>query len=217
MFIFLSCGVANNRGQFNCVDMDDVFETLISSYIENKVGISPKFISTKLADHLKQNLLTLQFKKLLVAAGTGNAEKLKHNAAVRSDVIYWLDKNHDNEFENQFFKQIELFIQYLNMQCYAGITDYEFHYSIYPIGSFYIKHLDQFKNDTSRMFSIISYLNSSWQEKDGGELLIHLEKNNKKILPIQGQTVMFKSNELPHEVLVTHKERMSITGWLKKS
>ena len=197
--------------------MDNVFETLISSYIKNKVGISPQFISSQLANHLKQNLLALQLKKLLVVAGTGNAEKLNHNAAVRSDVIYWLDKNHNNEFENQFFKQIELFIQYLNMQCYAGITDYEFHYSIYPIGSFYIKHLDQFKNDSSRMFSIISYLNSNWQEKDGGELLIHLENNNKKILPIQGQTVMFKSNELPHEVLITHKERMSITGWLKKS
>lgn len=197
--------------------MDNVFETLISSYIKNKVGISPQFISNQLANHLKQNLLALQLKKLLVVAGTGNAEKLNHNAAVRSDVIYWLDKNHNNEFENQFFKQIELFIQYLNMQCYAGITDYEFHYSIYPIGSFYIKHLDQFKNDSSRMFSIISYLNSNWQEKDGGELLIHLENNNKKILPIQGQTVMFKSNELPHEVLITHKERMSITGWLKKS
>ncbi len=197
--------------------MDNVFETLISSYIKNKVGISPQFISSQLANHLKQNLLALQLKKLLVVAGTGNAEKLNHNTSVRSDVIYWLDKNHNNEFENQFFKQIELFIQYLNMQCYAGITDYEFHYSIYPIGSFYIKHLDQFKNDSSRMFSIISYLNSNWQEKDGGELLIHLENKNKKILPIQGQTVMFKSNELPHEVLITHKERMSITGWLKKS
>lgn len=34
--------------------MDDVFETLISSYIENKASISPQFISTKLANHLKK-------------------------------------------------------------------------------------------------------------------------------------------------------------------
>lgn len=78
-----------------------------------------------------------------------------------------------------FFKQWELFIQCLNMQCYEGITDYEFHYSIYPIGSFYIKHLDQIKNDSSRMFSIISYLNSNWKEKDGVELLIHSRSNSR--------------------------------------
>ena len=30
-----------------------------------------------------------------------------------------------------------------------------------------------------------------------------------------GKTVFFKSSELAHEVLLTNKARMSITGWLK--
>jgi Rps23 Pro-64 3,4-dihydroxylase Tpa1-like proline 4-hydroxylase len=62
---------------------------------------------------------------------------------------------------------------------------------------------------------MISYLNSDWQETDGGQLLIHQNYNNKKITPTQGKTVFFKSNELQHEVLVTQQRRMSITGWLK--
>ncbi len=196
--------------------MENSFETLIASYIENKVGISEHFLSDELANHLKENLLALNHNNLLLTAGTGNAEKLTHNTLVRSDVIYWLDKKHNNPYENEFFVQIEAFIDYLNRSCYAGITGYEFHYTLYEAGSFYSKHIDQFQDNSSRQFSMISYLNNNWEEKDGGELLIHQTNNNQKISPTQGKTVFFKSNELEHEVLVTQERRMSVTGWLKR-
>jgi len=196
--------------------MENSFETLIASYIENKVGISEDFLSDELANHLKENLLALNNENLLLNAGTGNAEKLTHNTLVRSDVIYWLDKKHNNPHENAFFVQIEAFIEYLNTSCYAGITGYEFHYSLYEAGTFYSKHLDQFQDNSSRQFSMISYLNNNWQTNDGGELLIHQLNNNQKITPTQGKTVFFKSNELEHEVLVTQERRMSVTGWLKR-
>lgn len=195
--------------------MENSFEDLIASYIENKVGISEHFLSTDLANNLKQNLIVLNQKSLLKDAGIGNLEKVSYDGAIRSDSIYWLDKKHNNAFENEFFAQIEAFIFYLNQSCYAGITGYEFHYSLYEKGDFYLKHLDQFKNNPSRKYSMISYLNSDWQESDGGELLIHQLDNNQKIAPTQGKTVFFKSDELVHEVLVTQNTRMSITGWLK--
>ncbi|MFV8369880.1 2OG-Fe(II) oxygenase [Flavobacterium sp. LB2R40] len=195
--------------------MENSFEALIATYIENKVGISEDFLSTHLANNLKQNLLALNQKSLLMEAGIGNSEKVSYDGAIRSDSIYWLDKKHNNAFENEFFTQIEAFIVYLNQSCYAGITGYEFHYSLYEAGDFYLKHLDQFKNNPSRKYSMISYLNSNWQESDGGELLIHQADNNQKIAPTQGKTVFFKSDELVHEVLVTQNTRMSITGWLK--
>jgi SM-20-related protein len=195
--------------------MENSFETLIATYIENKVGISEHFLSATLANNLKQNLIVLNEQSLLMDAGTGNSEAVAYDSSVRSDSIYWLDKKHNNEFENEFFAQIEAFIIYLNQTCYAGITGYEFHYSLYESGDFYLKHLDQFKNNPSRKYSMISYLNSNWHESDGGELLIHQTNNNQKIAPTQGKTVFFKSDELVHEVLVTQKTRMSITGWLK--
>ena len=196
--------------------MENSFETLIASYIQNKVGISQHFLSNELSNHLKENLLSLHNEKKLITAGTGNAEKFIHNTAIRNDVIYWLDKKNNNQYENAFFVQIEAFIDYLNVSCYAGITSYEFHYSLYETGSFYRKHLDQFQDNSSRQFSMISYLNSNWQENDGGELLIHQLNNDQKIAPTQGKTVFFKSNELVHEVLVTNERRMSVTGWLKR-
>jgi SM-20-related protein len=195
--------------------MENSFETLIATYIENKVGISEHFLSATLANNLKQNLIELNKQSLLMDAGTGNSEAVSYDSSVRSDSIYWLDKKHNNAFENEFFTQIEAFIIYLNQTCYAGITGYEFHYSLYESGDFYLKHLDQFKTNPSRKYSMISYLNSNWHESDGGELLIHQANNNQKIAPTQGKTVFFKSDELVHEVLVTQNTRMSITGWLK--
>jgi Rps23 Pro-64 3,4-dihydroxylase Tpa1-like proline 4-hydroxylase len=191
------------------------FEDLIATYIENKVGISEDFLSTTLADNLKQNLILLNQQSLLKSAGIGNAEKLSYDGAIRSDSIYWLDKKNNNVFENEFFTHIEAFILYLNTSCFAGITSYEFHYSLYESGDFYLKHLDQFKNNPGRKYSMISYLNANWENCDGGELVIHQLDNVQKISPTQGKTVFFKSDELIHEVLVTQKTRMSITGWLK--
>jgi SM-20-related protein len=196
--------------------MENSFETLIASYLENKVGISEHFLSNGLANSLKQNLIKLNNEQQLNAAGIGNSKLPSYDGAIRSDSIYWLDKKHNNEFENEFFTKIEAFISYLNRSCFTGITGYEFHYSLYESGDFYLKHLDQFKNNPSRKYSMISYLNSNWQEGDGGELLIHQELGcNQKISPIQGKTIFFKSDELLHEVLITQKTRMSITGWLK--
>jgi SM-20-related protein len=196
--------------------MENSFETLIASYIETKVGIANHFLTDELCQHLAQNILTLEGNQLLQEAGIGNDNKLQLNTKIRRDTIYWLDKKHNDVHENAFFAIMDAFVLYLNESCYAGITDYEFHYSLYEAGDFYKKHLDQFKDNSSRQFSMISYLNPNWALKDGGELYIHQLDNNQSIAPTQGKTVFFKSNELEHEVLVTNERRMSVTGWLRK-
>ena len=50
---------------------------------------------------------------------------------------------------------------------------------------------------------------------DGGELRIFRENNADLIVePLAGRAVIFKSNVIEHEVLVTNKSRYSLTGWL---
>ena len=196
--------------------MEDSFEALIASYIATKVGVVENFIELSLSKHLISNLLMLHQNNLLVPAGVGNIQKLQHNQLIRKDIIYWLDRKNNNVYENEFLTQIEAFISYLNESCYAGITGYEFHYSFYEKGAFYRKHLDQFQDNSSRQFSLISYLNLDWKIEDGGELCIYQEENIQKISPTNGKTIFFKSNELVHEVLTTQKQRLSITGWLKR-
>ena len=195
--------------------MQNIFDTLINSFIENKIGIADNFLSKALSLQLKKNLIRLYSEKQLRSAGTGQNVPIDTHSLFRTDIIYWLDRNHNNLHENHFFDLMDDFVRYLNETCYTGITDYEFHYTLYEKGSFYKKHLDQFRDNDSRQYSMIMYLNDDWQEKDGGELCIHDENRLLNIAPCNGKSVFFKSNQLEHEVLMTHKPRMSITGWLK--
>jgi SM-20-related protein len=200
---------------FNPIPLEKIFNTLIDSYIDNKVGIAENFLSVSLTSHLKENLNTLFNKNQLLPAGTGNEILVSHDTLVRSDVIYWLDRKHNNPYENDFFDLMDSFVNHLNSTCYTGITGYEFHYALYKKGSFYKKHLDQFRSNESRQYSMIMYLNAGWEEEDGGQLCIHHPDFLQNISPTNGKSVFFKSNELEHEVLITTKDRLSITGWLK--
>jgi SM-20-related protein len=195
--------------------LENIFDTLINSFIENKIGIAENFLNESLSLNLKENLKTLYQQSQLQSAGTGKNTKVEYNKLFRSDLIYWLDRKHNNIHENDFLDLMDDFVKYLNATCYTGITSYEFHYTLYEKGSFYKKHLDQFLNNDSRKYSMIMYLNTEWKENDGGELCIHYENKSQNISPVNGRTVLFKSNELEHEVLITNKPRMSITGWLK--
>ena len=195
--------------------MQTIFNELIDSYIDNKVGIAEDFLSASLASSLKENLLSLFEKKLLLSAGTGNDTEVVHNKLYRSDHIYWLDRKHNDPYENDFFDLMDQFVEHLNGTCYTGITGYEFHYALYQTGSFYKKHLDQFRNNSSRQYSMITYLNTGWAPGDGGELRIYNADQEQDIAPTIGKSIFFKSSELEHEVLLTNRPRMSITGWLK--
>ncbi|MBP6686471.1 MAG: 2OG-Fe(II) oxygenase [Lacibacter sp.] len=195
--------------------MEKIFNTLINSFIENKVGIAEDFLNKSLSLQLKANLIALYSESLLQAAGTGGHANVNYNQLFRSDIIYWLDREHNNEHENSFFDVMDDFVKFLNETCYTGITSYEFHYTLYEKGSFYKRHLDQFRSDDSRKYSMIMYLNSEWVESDGGELCIYHEDRVEQISPMSGKSVFFKSSELEHEVLISNKSRMSITGWLK--
>lgn len=190
---------------------------MIDTYLDTRVGIADNFLSETLAGHLKANLGELFKDKLMRAAGTGNETLVVHNKLVRCDQIYWLDRLHNDEHENSFFDVIDKFVSYLNQTCYAGITGYEFHYTLYEKGAFYKKHIDQFQSNGSRAFSMIMYLNTGWLPEDGGELCIHHHDRLQYITPMNGKSVFFKSSELEHEVLLTNKPRMSITGWLKSN
>ncbi|MBI5372315.1 MAG: 2OG-Fe(II) oxygenase [Sphingobacteriales bacterium] len=196
--------------------MPSSFDTLTESYIRNKTGIDPCFINEKLAEGLRQNIFRSQEDGLLNAAGIGNKAGKNIQQQIRGDKIQWLDKKSSNSFEQEFLQQAEDLIGYLNRTCYTGINAYEFHYAVYEKDSFYKRHLDQFQNNGSRKFSLITYLNMDWKEEDGGQLHIYQDDHTEKILPHSRTAVFFKSDELEHEVTATQRQRMSITGWLKQ-
>ncbi len=197
--------------------MTSQFDLLINSYLENKVGIAPFFLSPELTSGLRENISRLQAEELLFAARIGNAEIKDSDQKMRGDKIYWLDRSHADKFEQEFLDHAQHFIDHLNQTCYAGINACEFHYAVYETGSFYKRHKDQFKNDDSRKFSLITYLNDDWKAGDGGELLIYNAETVEQIVPNAQTAVLFKADETEHEVAVTNRTRLSITGWLKRN
>ena len=192
------------------------FDLLIDTYLENKIGIDIDFLTEELSAGLQQNILQLQKNDLMTFAGVGNEKIMDTKQQMRGDKIYWMDKSHDNVFEQQFLTHIEAFIDRLNSTCYTGINGYEFHYAVYGQGSGYKRHKDQFKNDSNRKFSLINYLNNNWAEDDGGQLMVYQNGTPQKIQPQSQTAVFFKSDEMEHEVITANRSRMSITGWLKQ-
>jgi SM-20-related protein len=196
--------------------MDNRFDLLIDSYLDNKIGIDTGFLNEALSNGLRQNILQLQKDELMTAAGIGNKELKDAKQTMRGDKIYWMDKSHDNKYEQQFLQLAEDFIEHLNQTCYTGINGYEFHYAVYEEGSFYKRHRDQFKNNNERKFSLINYLNTDWLAEDGGQLLVYRDDTVQNILPHSQTAVFFKSDEMEHEVTKANRSRMSISGWLKQ-
>ncbi|MFN5136425.1 MAG: 2OG-Fe(II) oxygenase [Chitinophagaceae bacterium] len=196
--------------------MNSAFDTIINSYLEDNIGIDSNFLSITLANGLHQNILQLQQDEQMQHANIGNDKIKDNNQKIRSDKIYWMDKSHNNAFENEFLQLAENFIEHLNSTCYTGINAYEFHYAVYEEGTYYKRHKDQFKNNNSRKYSLINYLNHNWLEEDGGQLLVYQNDGVQKIQPQSQTAVFFKSSEMEHEVVLAHRQRMSITGWLKQ-
>jgi Rps23 Pro-64 3,4-dihydroxylase Tpa1-like proline 4-hydroxylase len=197
-------------------NMTNPYDLLIDSYLDNNIGLDAGFLSEALSTGLQQNILQLQKDDRMHAAGIGNDTVKDTAQKMRGDKIYWMDKSNDNAFEQEFLLQVEGLIERLNSTCYTGINSYEFHYAVYEEGSFYKRHRDQFKNDSNRKYSLISYLNNNWLEEDGGQLLVYQDETVQKISPRSQTAVFFKSDEMEHEVALANRTRMSITGWLKR-
>ncbi len=197
--------------------MYNQFDLLIDSYLENNIGIDIDFLTPELSAGLQENIAQLQKDDKMTFAGVGNEVVMDTKQKMRGDKIYWMDKSHDNIFEQEFLFQMEGFIDRLNSTCYAGINDYEFHYAVYEEGSCYKRHKDQFKNDSNRKYSLINYLNNDWLQQDGGQLMIYQNNESQTIQPHSQTAVFFKSDEMEHEVTLANRRRMSISGWLKQS
>jgi SM-20-related protein len=197
-----------------------LYEKVIDDLMEQKYSIVDDFFTAGEVQGLRKALLLKyeedQFKKSAI----GNQSGEQVIAAVRGDFILWLDEQNAEGAERVFFNKIQDFAHYLNRTCFMGIVKQEFHYALYPEGTFYKRHLDTFQNDNSRKLSIVCYLNDEdWKPEYGGELTIYTNENGAEkainIYPVKGRVVVFESQVLEHEVKPVKRDRLSITGWLK--
>lgn len=151
-----------------------------------------------------------QFKK----AGIGKEHQHHINEGVRGDYIQWIDKGTAPAPLLSYLKKLEELMTFLNRTLYLSLKDYEIHMTVYPIGSFYKRHLDQFRKDDHRKLSVICYLNEDWKEEHGGQLRLYLPEGPLDVLPVAGRLICFRSDVIEHEVLPSTRARLSLTGWI---
>lgn len=201
--------------------MDERFEPIIEGILTDGYGVIDNFLTADEVVALTSRLHERRAQGQFRPAGIGN-QQVAVEKQIRGDEILWLEKDTAVAEEAAFLVKIEQFMDYVNQTCYLGLRDFEFHYAVYPPGTFYKRHLDQFRSDSRRKLSVICYLNDNWQESDGGQLTLFLPgtqpgqaEHNITIQPIGGRLVCFESGRLEHEVRPAVRERLSVTGWLK--
>jgi SM-20-related protein len=193
-----------------------LYEYIISDLTNQKYSIIDNFFSTDEVMTIRDSLLIKYKEDTFKKSAIGSRINEVIKKTVRGDIILWIDETLANQAELVFFNKINDFKDYLNRTCFLGINQIEFHYAIYPTGTFYKRHLDTFQNDDRRKLSIVCYLNSeNWQPENGGELVLYLNDEEKVIYPFPGKMVIFESQVLEHEVKPVNTPRLSITGWLK--
>ena len=194
--------------------MNEIFDRIADELADKNYAIIDSFLSPKEV----KGILTLphfaQHEQHFKKAGIGKNADLQINEAIRGDYILWLDKNTAPQAALVYLNRLSELIQHLNKSLFLSLKDYEVHMTVYPVGTYYKRHLDQFKKDDKRKLSVICYLNEEWKEEHGGQLRIYTEGTSLDVLPIAGRLVCFRSDVLEHEVLPATRERLSLTGWI---
>jgi len=194
------------------------YEQIIDDLLEKQYSIVDDFFDPEEIVKLRNSLLYKYEEDKFKKSAIGNRTNELIEKAIRGDFILWMNEAEAGETEKIFFNKVNNLIEYLNRTCFMGILHKEFHYAVYPKGTFYKRHLDTFQNDSRRKLSIVSYLNDeNWLNTNGGELVIYKEDESEEVIyPLPGRVVIFESQILEHEVKeVKNSERLSITGWLK--
>ena len=208
---------ANERP--NELSPESLYEPIIDGILTEGYGILDHFLSPDEVIALATRLRTRREAGQFRPAAIGN-QQVTVETTIRGDEILWLDETTASPEEQIFLQRIGQFVQYVNQTCYLGLRDYEFHYALYPTGTFYKRHLDRFRSDSRRKLSVVCYLNADWQEADGGQLVLYLpdaDSSDRPVtaMPLGGRLVCFDSGLLEHEVFPATRERLSLTGWLK--
>ena len=194
-----------------------LFESIIEDLMQQQYSVVDNFFPEAEVVALRTNLIAKYEADRFKKSAIGSRVNEEIDKTIRGDFILWIDETKTDVIEQLFFQKINELVSYLNRTCFMGILQKEFHYAIYPEGTFYKRHLDTFQNDDRRKLSIVCYLNeANWPKENGGELTLYLEEKPLDLLPLPGRIVIFESQILEHEVkVVKASERLSITGWLK--
>ena len=189
-------------------------QTLATTLSEQGVCLLSGLPDSRATEALREHLLELVSKRALKPAAVGHRQAIHLRSEVRGDSTHWLDPE-SSPAVRDYLAVLEDLRVHLNQRLFLGLHEVEAHFACYPVGTFYQRHRDRFRDSDARVVSVVSYLNPDWLPEHGGALRLHLEDGPTDVLPEDGITVCFLS-ELEHEVLPATRQRLSIAGWMRK-
>lgn len=197
--------------------MNIKYENVLSDLDQQGWSVQEDFFSTKLTQSLKETLTSFRQQGILKQAGIGRKNDFHIEQSIRSDEIAWFDESNLNEQQKKFLDITQQLQDAINEKFYLGLFELEIHFALYAPNAFYKRHLDQHKNQDTRVITVIAYLNEDWCKEDGGELQLYLNDGKTiTVYPNAGTLVCFMSADFEHEVLPAKRERASLTGWFRK-
>ena len=197
--------------------MKNKIENILNDLEQQGWSVQEHFFSTELTQQLKETLSSFHQQGLLKQAGIGRKNDFHIEQSIRSDEISWFDKQNTNEPQKKYLSIAQQLQDAINQRFFLGLFELEVHFALYAPNAFYKRHLDQHKNQDTRVVTFITYLNEDWDKEDGGELQLYLNDGETiTVLPNAGTVVCFMSADFEHEVLPAKRERASLTGWFRK-
>lgn len=197
-------------------DLSARMARIIDDVAEQGWSLQTQFIAPAMTAELAEECRKRAAAGLLVRAGVGRSALAVVSEGLRGDHIQWLEAGQHAACD-QYLAVMDELRHAFNQALYLGLEDFESHFALYPPGAFYKKHVDRFRDNDRRALSVVFYLNEQWQVEQGGALRLHLADGSRHdVLPQAGSLLVFLSADMPHEVLPATRERLSLTGWLRR-
>ncbi len=195
-------------------------ERIVAGLERDGLAIETAFLSPNQVEGLLREARQSWAAGRFHAAGVGRGQAQQRQEFIRGDHVLWLDEHvpADSALAD-YLCRMEVLQQTLNQSLYLGLFELETHFAVYPPGSYYRCHVDNFRGAGERRVTTILYLNPDWQPGHGGALRIYLDGEQGAYLdipPLGGTLVTFLSERYYHEVLPTEVDRISLTGWFRR-
>ena len=174
-------------------------------------GAMPEKLTSSLWHHLGH-----MHSDAFVKAGVGREGDHHFDTTIRTDEICWITGG--SLAGRQWLKWAAELQQFLNRQLFLGLFSFESQFAHYAPGTYYRRHLDAFHGESNRLLSVVLYLNRGWKIEDAGELVIYLNTEDFqgiRVMPNWATIVVFLSEDFPHEVLPSKRDRYSVVGWYR--
>jgi len=197
--------------------MEQLFESIAQQILTRSIAVQDNVLEPHISDALLDEAWNEYKEGLFRGAHIGKGLEKQRISEIRGDKVRWLERENASPPQAVYWSFLAGLREFLSEFFRIHLERTELHFAVYPEGAYYTRHLDQFREYSNRIFSVILYLNPGWKPGDGGELRVyHRDGTCEDFAPLHGRLICFRSDIVEHEVLMAQKPRVSLTGWMRR-